>query len=74
MALIDLGDDEIRAALRREVTRVQWSANDYLRELDRRAADRHARGLRTLTTILAGATVVYTLATLSLVVVTSMKP
>ncbi|HVD52259.1 MAG TPA: hypothetical protein VNB51_09480 [Candidatus Udaeobacter sp.] len=42
-------------------------------ELDRRAAERHARALRRLTVALVASTIVYTLATLALVVVTWLK-
>lgn len=73
--LIDLTDDELIAGLRQEARYVvKWSANDYLREIDRRATVRSTRTLRKLTALLVGATIVYTLATLALVVVTWQKP
>ena len=73
MAIIDITDKELHAALRGGAEHLHWSMGDYLRELDRRAADRHARALRTLTKWLVGSTIVYTLATLALVVVTYLK-
>lgn len=74
MALIDLSEEEIRESLRSQGSHVVWSANDYLSELDRRAAERHATALRRATFVLVGATIVYTVATLALAIVTWMKP
>ena len=74
--LPDLTDEELRAGLRTLAApgTVGASVNDHLAEMDRRAAERHARALRKLTIALVVSTIVYTLATLALVVVTWLKP
>lgn len=72
-ALFDMSEDELKAGVRSKLPHLEYSGNDYLRELDRRAAERHAKSLRRMTFWLATATVVYTLATLALVVVTWLK-
>jgi hypothetical protein len=42
-ALVDLSDDELKDALRKQAEHVIYSYTDLLHELDRRAADRLAR-------------------------------
>jgi hypothetical protein len=70
---MDMSDDEIKDFIRKNTQTTMVSVNDLLRELDRRATERHADALRALTKWLVGATIVYTLATLALVVVTWLK-
>ena len=70
----DMSDDELKAQARAMAPHAMRGFNDIMRELDRRAAERHARSLSTLTIILVVSTVVYTFATLALVVVTAAKP
>jgi hypothetical protein len=50
-ALIDLTDDELRAALRAQAEHVIYSYTDLLHELDRRAARRAAQTALLLTTV-----------------------
>jgi len=73
--LADLTDEELRAGLRALSApgTIGASVKDHMTELDRRAAERHARALRRLTVALVASTIVYTLATLALVVVTWLK-
>lgn len=72
--VFEMSDDEIKQQLRANAPHVAQSWNDLMRELDRRAAEKQARQLTTLTKWLVGSTIVYTLATLALVVVTWLKP
>ena len=69
----DMTDDELKAAARAMSPHVMQSFNDLMRELDRRAAERNARALRMMTVVLVGSTIVYTMATLALVLVTWLK-
>ena len=75
--LSDLTDKELHDGLR-ELARtgggVMASVNDHMRDLERRSANRNARTLRCLTVVLVSSTIVYTIATLALVVVTWLKP
>jgi hypothetical protein len=71
--LFDMTDEEIKQQLRANAPHVVQSWNDLMRELDRRAAESNAGALRVMTALLVGSTIVYTLATLALVIVTWLK-
>lgn len=49
--LIDWSDDDIRQGIRGKGQHIDYAYNDYLRELERRSADRQARASRILTVV-----------------------
>ena len=49
--LIDWSDEDVRAGIRTSSVHTSYAYNDYLRELERRAAERQARDSRILSIV-----------------------
>ena len=49
--LLNLTDDELQRRYENECERVQFSADDYYREVERRAQTSHAAAIRKLTAV-----------------------
>lgn len=56
--LVDWSDDELREGIRLKGEHVDYAYNDFLREIERRSADRQARASRILTIVSVGIAVV----------------
>lgn len=57
-ALIDYQDEELEEALRATASHVQYSYNDYVGEINRRAALRQARRSELLSVVSAGVAII----------------
>jgi hypothetical protein len=62
--LVDFEDAELYTAYRQSLRNVEYIANNYYEEIVRRSEDRHTRAMRRWTAVMAGATLVNTLAIL----------
>lgn len=62
--LLGMTNEELRAAYRRSLERVQFSANDYYREIERRTQEKHSKAMLALTGAIAALTVIATVVTL----------
>jgi hypothetical protein len=62
--LMDMSDEELMKCYREKANHVNPSANDFQREIDRRAADRHERRILLLTVAATFLGIATTLATI----------
>ena len=59
--LLDMTNEELRKAYRQNVERVQWSANDYYREIERRNQEKHSKAMWAFTFVITVSTLIATL-------------
>jgi len=63
VSLLRMTDEQLQEEYERSLERVQFSANDYYAEIQRRSQDRHSRAIRCLTWAIAFLTFITAIAT-----------
>ena len=71
--LTKYSDEELNDALEHEIQNVHYWARDYMDEITLRREDRNTKTLNRLTFVIAGATLVNTIATVVLAVINILK-
>lgn len=61
---LDMTDEELQNAYRSNIERVQFSTNDYYREIERRTQEKHSQRMFHLTWAIAALTLIATIATI----------
>jgi hypothetical protein len=62
--LLGMTSQQLRAGYRRSLDHVQFSANDYYREIERRTQEKHSKAMLALTGAIAALAVITTVVTL----------
>ena len=63
VGLLGMTDDQLRKGYQQSLEHVQFSANDYYKEIQRRTQERHSTAIRRLTWIIAFLTFIATVVT-----------
>ncbi len=59
--LLDMTDEELRKAYRQRAERVDFSYNDYYREIERRSQEKQSKAMWAFTFVIAVSTLIATL-------------
>ena len=73
LGLLSMTDEQLQEGYERSVERVQFVANDYYAEIQRRSQDRHSTAIRRLTWAIASLAFITAVATVFAAVVTILS-